>query len=75
MNSNRAYKLLNQLQRNYVGGWLIIDLIGYGKSAVVFKAARDNRERALKIFDPELVDRYGKITQLTPNQKRAISRW
>jgi serine/threonine protein kinase len=47
-----------------VGGWLIHRFLGAGKSAVVFEAERDRTRGALKLFDPELVERFGKATQL-----------
>jgi hypothetical protein len=47
-----------------VGDWRIEKRIDQGKSAVVFRAAGDNGLTAVKVFDPELVERYGKKTQL-----------
>lgn len=38
--------------------------MGTGKSAVVFRATRNGEERALKVFDPDLVERGGKERQL-----------
>lgn len=40
-------------------GWKLKASIGAGKSAVVFKALRDGQRAALKVFHPELVERYG----------------
>jgi len=47
-----------------VGDWRIESRIDQGKSAVVFRAAGDNGLTAVKVFDPEMVERYGKKTQL-----------
>lgn len=49
-----------------IEGWAIDSLIDYGKSAAVFKAVGDGPEKlaALKIFDDELIQRYGDETQL-----------
>ena len=44
--------------------WTVCDLIDFGKSAAVFAATCDGQDVALKIFDAELVERYGKHTQL-----------
>lgn len=65
MYERRALDLLDQLRGRSVAGWHIDDLIRHGKSAAVFHAHNADRAAALKIFDPELVARYGERTQLT----------
>lgn len=65
MYEQRARDLFRELRGHSVGGWKIEDLIDHGKSAVVFRARKPERTVALKIFDPELVARYGELTQLT----------
>ena|ERR1700733_3310814 len=47
-----------------VGGWLICKYLNHGKSAVVFLAEKDGRSGALKIFDPEIAQRYSRDAQL-----------
>lgn len=49
-----------------IDGWKIESLIDHGKSAAVFKAASEDHGKlvALKIFDDELIQRYGDETQL-----------
>jgi len=47
-----------------VAGWTILNRLDSGKSAVVFQASRDSESAAIKIFDPEMVERYGKNVQL-----------
>jgi len=49
-----------------IEGWTIVSLIDHGKSAAVFKAVRDAPPKlaAVKIFDDELIQRYGDATQL-----------
>lgn len=49
-----------------IHGWTIISLIDHGKSAAVFKAVSDSagQPAALKIFDDELIQRYGDETQI-----------
>jgi serine/threonine protein kinase len=64
MESVRAERMARELIGQQVGGWLIQRLINAGKSAVVFAARKDSQQAALKIFDPELVERFGKATQL-----------
>jgi eukaryotic-like serine/threonine-protein kinase len=49
-----------------IDGWTIESLIDHGKSAAVFKAVSEGPGKlaALKIFDDELIQRYGDETQL-----------
>lgn len=53
-----------ELKGKQVGGCTIESLIDFGKSAAVFKAVRGTDPVALKIFDDELIERYGDKTQL-----------
>ena len=72
MYRQRAEDLHRQLRGRSVGNWHVQELIRYGKSAAVFRAHNSQRTAALKIFDPELVARYGELTQLT-RIKRELS--
>ena len=65
MNQERAHRLAKSLKNKKVGPWTVSDLLGFGKSAAVFGAQFEGREAALKVFDSEIVERYGKITQLS----------
>ena len=47
-----------------VAGCLVEELIDHGKSAAVFKAVRKGMPVALKIFDDEIIERYGDKTQM-----------
>lgn len=69
MYEQRAVDLLQQLRGRSVGNWHVQELINFGKSAAVFRAHNSRRTAALKIFDPELVARYGELTQLTRIQR------
>ena len=53
-----------ELKGESVDKWTICDLIDSGKTAAVFAAKNGVQDAALKVFDSELVDRYGKHTQL-----------
>ena len=64
MDSITAQRIRKELMDRCVGGWLIHNYRGNGKSAVVFEAEKDGNQAALKVFDRELVERYGKGTQL-----------
>ncbi len=64
MDEYSAGKLSARLLGQTIGGWLVEKYIGHGKSAVVFLASKDGQPAALKVFDPEIVDRYGHKAQL-----------
>jgi len=59
MNSIRAKALALDLQGKSVGGWHVQDYLNHGKSAVLCLAEKDGRRAALKILDPDIVQRYG----------------
>lgn len=64
MDSTQAKQLADSLQGQTVGGWYVNGFFGNGKSAVVLPASRDGVEAAIKVFHPELIERYGKNVQL-----------
>ncbi len=64
MDSVRAQNIATDLVGKSVGGWLVQKFINNGKSAVVFESEKDGQKAALKIFDPELVEKYGREAQL-----------
>jgi hypothetical protein len=63
MDAARAKRMIEELQGRTVGEWTVTEFSGTGKSAIVFKATRGREICALKIFDPELIDRFGKDVQ------------
>ncbi|HKO50385.1 MAG TPA: protein kinase, partial [Polyangiaceae bacterium] len=58
-----AARMEKELSGKVVGGWTLAECIGYGKSALVFRASREATLGAIKIFDRELVERFGKPAQ------------
>lgn len=64
LDSIQARQLADSLEGKTVGGWLIKGFFGNGKSAVVLPATKNGVEAAIKIFHPELIERYGKPAQL-----------
>jgi eukaryotic-like serine/threonine-protein kinase len=64
MDRVRAKRMAEELRGKRVGGWTVLEFINHGKAALVFRASREREEAALKIFDPELVERFGRETQL-----------
>jgi serine/threonine protein kinase len=63
MDEYLARKMTEELKGQTIGGWLVKDYKGFGKSAVVFLASKGEQKAALKVFDPEVVDRYGRDSQ------------
>lgn len=53
------------LSHGSLGGWKVHEVIGNGKSAVVLRAERDGKAAALKVFHPEIVERFGLDAQKT----------
>lgn len=64
MDKVRAKRLAGELKGQTCSGWVLQDYINCGKSAIVLKATRDNQVAAIKIFDPELVERCGVDVEL-----------
>ena len=64
MDKVRAAGFERELVGKHVGGWTIRSLINNGASAVVFEAEGGSNVAAIKIFDPELVERVGEGKQL-----------
>lgn len=58
-----ATRMERELSGRVVGGWTLAECIGYGKSALVFRASRGIDVAAIKVFDRELVERFGKDSQ------------
>jgi serine/threonine protein kinase len=56
--------MTKELTGRTVGGWNVLEYIGAGKSALVLRASKEGQIGALKIFDPELVERFGRSVQL-----------
>lgn len=64
MDSVTARALEARLKGVTLDGWEIGDLINHGKSAAVFHGRKDGAHAAVKIFDSELIERYGDNAQL-----------
>jgi serine/threonine protein kinase len=53
-----------RLKGTKIGNWEILSLIDNGKSAAVFRATDGSTTVALKLFDDEIIKRFGDTTQL-----------
>lgn len=60
MDEVRARKIAEELFGLILDGWSIGEYIGHGKSAVVVKGTQDEKSCALKFFDSELIEKFGK---------------
>ncbi|KAF0140665.1 MAG: hypothetical protein FD122_2242 [Stygiobacter sp.] len=59
MDKLKAEELEKKVKGMVLEGYEIIKLLNNGKSAAVFRAKKNDRFTALKIFDNELVERFG----------------
>jgi serine/threonine protein kinase len=65
MDRNKAKQLESNLKGNNFHGLTIVKLINNGKSAAVFLATQPDKSKvALKIFDNDIIDRYGQEIQV-----------
>ncbi|WP_082848191.1 serine/threonine-protein kinase [Delftia sp. GW456-R20] len=64
MDSTQARQLTDSLMGNIVDGWKIDSPINHGKSAVVVRGSRGSEIAAIKVFHPELIERFGRDAQL-----------
>jgi hypothetical protein len=55
--------MTEELTGRTVGDWKVVSQISFGKSAVVLRAVRDGQLAALKVFDPDLIERFGRDVQ------------
>lgn len=63
MDRARAERMTKELLGSTVGTWTPLRFVDAGKSAMVFEASNGSILGALKIFDPELVERFGTDVQ------------
>ena len=59
MDKTRAKHFAKELEGKTCSGWDIHDYINCGKSAIVLKAKKGDLSGAIKVFDPELVEKHG----------------
>ncbi|WP_167458384.1 serine/threonine protein kinase [Mesorhizobium kowhaii] len=65
MDSGKAKEWEGRFRGKVIEGWTIESLIDHGKSAAVFRATGKDGPVALKIFDDEIIQRYGDEAQLS----------
>src|SRR4030043_74679 len=65
MDEIRAKRMAAELVDHQMSCWTVREYINYGNSVVILRATRDAKEAALKVFDPDLVERFGLATQLS----------
>lgn len=62
-----ASSFVDMLNKKLIGekidGWRIDEYINHGKSAVVYRGLKHDQIAAIKVFDPETIDRYGRDAQ------------
>jgi len=73
LDSTQAKQLRDSVDGKSIGGWKVVGYCGSGKSAIVLRATKDGVDGALKIFHPELIERFGKAVQLERiNRERSL---
>jgi eukaryotic-like serine/threonine-protein kinase len=55
---------LDNLIGQTVGDWKLVKFINAGKSAAVFRGVNGSQTAAVKIFDPALIEEFGRASQL-----------
>jgi eukaryotic-like serine/threonine-protein kinase len=55
---------LENLIGQTIGHWKLVKFVNAGKSAAVFRGEKDSETAAVKIFDPALVEEFGRESQL-----------
>ena len=65
MDSSKAKQLANSIAGKSLNGYKVAQLLGHGKSAAVFKGiSSDGEPVAIKLFDHDLVDKFGEAMQI-----------
>ncbi|GAA0872181.1 hypothetical protein GCM10009117_13280 [Gangjinia marincola] len=59
MDRTKSLQLEKEIKGTELNGYKVISLINNGKSAAVFRATKDGKDFALKVFDNYLVERFG----------------
>jgi eukaryotic-like serine/threonine-protein kinase len=72
MDKVRAKRIAAELKGLSVSGWTIGEYIDNGASAVVLTAERGGQTAALKLMDPELIERYGEEHQLARIRRERV---
>lgn len=69
MDKVKAETLEKSLSEKLVGGFQVLKLLDHGKSAAVFLAKKGKVDYALKVFDDELIAKYGDVAQFERIQR------
>lgn len=63
MESARVKRLVLEWSGHILNGWTVGDYLNSGKSALVFRATKGGTNAVVKIFDPEIVERFGRADE------------
>lgn len=64
MDKFKSKELEKEIKNKIINGYEVLQLINNGKSAAVFKAKKNDQFYALKIFDNDLIERFGHEIQI-----------
>lgn len=59
MDRIKSLNLEKQIKNKEIGGFKVLEFLNNGKSAAVFRAEKNHKNYALKVFDNELIERFG----------------
>jgi eukaryotic-like serine/threonine-protein kinase len=62
--NSRLKRLVSEWSGKDLNGWTVGEYINAGKSALVFKAKKKETDAAVKIFDPEIIERFGSAEEM-----------
>ena len=60
---DKTKDLINRWLGKALNGWKLTDYVNSGKSALVFKGVRNGEFAAVKVFDPEIIKKFGRAEE------------
>ncbi len=57
---NKTKQLIDKWLGKVLNGWVLTTYINSGKSALVFKGTKGIEEAAVKVFDPDIIQKFGR---------------
>lgn len=59
----RTKHLIDKWLGKQLNGWKLFEYVNSGKSALVFKGKRETQMGAVKVFDPEIIEKFGRADE------------
>ena len=75
MDGTRAARMGKELTGTTIAGWRLVEVVGNGATALVFRGVGPGDQiAAVKLFDPELVERSGEVVELERIERQLETR-